>query len=135
MHSVCACVCGGGDGGGGGGAAAAAESGHKSPPPQPRSHLPPQAQLGKSLRLWLDLQNSLNALYDSSVAENNYGISGIRQQLEKKEGLFRKNMMGKRVNFAARSGEPACFLASLPPRFLSFFLPFFLPSFLPSARA
>lgn len=30
---------------------------------------------------------------------------GIRQQLEKKEGLFRKNMMGKRVNFAARSGE------------------------------
>ena len=28
---------------------------------------------------------------------------GIRQQLEKKEGLFRKNMMGKRVNFACRS--------------------------------
>ncbi len=32
-------------------------------------------------------------------------MSGIKQQLEKKEGLFRKNMMGKRVNFAARSGE------------------------------
>lgn len=31
------------------------------------------------------------------------GVQGIRQQLEKKEGLFRKNMMGKRVNFAARS--------------------------------
>ena len=30
-------------------------------------------------------------------------LQGIRQQLEKKEGLFRKNMMGKRVNFAARS--------------------------------
>ncbi|KAI2831338.1 hypothetical protein CBS147343_3907 [Aspergillus niger] len=28
---------------------------------------------------------------------------GIKQYLEKKEGLFRKNMMGKRVNFAARS--------------------------------
>ncbi|KAK8093599.1 hypothetical protein PG997_000284 [Apiospora hydei] len=28
---------------------------------------------------------------------------GIKQKLEKKEGLFRKNMMGKRVNFAARS--------------------------------
>jgi DNA-directed RNA polymerase beta' subunit len=27
----------------------------------------------------------------------------VRQQLEKKEGLFRKNMMGKRVNYAARS--------------------------------
>lgn len=30
-------------------------------------------------------------------------LQGVRQQLEKKEGLFRKNMMGKRVNFAARS--------------------------------
>lgn len=29
--------------------------------------------------------------------------NGIKQLLEKKEGLFRKNMMGKRVNFAARS--------------------------------
>ena len=28
---------------------------------------------------------------------------GIKQKLEKKEGLFRKHMMGKRVNFAARS--------------------------------
>jgi DNA-directed RNA polymerase I subunit RPA1 len=27
----------------------------------------------------------------------------IKELLEKKEGLFRKNMMGKRVNFAARS--------------------------------
>ena len=31
-----------------------------------------------------------------------YGIF-VLQILEKKEGLFRKNMMGKRVNFAARS--------------------------------
>ncbi|XP_022315529.2 DNA-directed RNA polymerase I subunit RPA1-like [Crassostrea virginica] len=30
-------------------------------------------------------------------------ITGVKQILEKKEGLFRKNMMGKRVNFAARS--------------------------------
>lgn len=28
-----------------------------------------QAQLGKSLRLWLDLQNSLNALIDSNAGE------------------------------------------------------------------
>jgi len=28
---------------------------------------------------------------------------GIRQLLEKKEGLFRMNMMGKRVNYACRS--------------------------------
>lgn len=31
------------------------------------------------------------------------GVQGVRQQLEKKEGLFRMNMMGKRVNYAARS--------------------------------
>ena len=29
--------------------------------------------------------------------------SGIKQLLEKKEGLFRMKMMGKRVNYAARS--------------------------------
>lgn len=29
-------------------------------------------------------------------------IPGIRQGLEKKEGLFRMHMMGKRVNFACR---------------------------------
>ena len=29
--------------------------------------------------------------------------NGIRQLLEKKHGLFRMHMMGKRVNFAARS--------------------------------
>jgi DNA-directed RNA polymerase I subunit RPA1 len=30
-------------------------------------------------------------------------VNGIRQILERKEGLFRKNMMGKRVDFACRS--------------------------------
>ena len=29
--------------------------------------------------------------------------NGIKQLLEKKEGLFRMKMMGKRVNYAARS--------------------------------
>ena len=29
--------------------------------------------------------------------------SGIRQLLERKEGMFRMKMMGKRVNFGARS--------------------------------
>jgi len=49
-------------------------------------------------------------------------LQGIRQILEKKEGLFRKNMMGKRVNFAARSViSPDPYLASgeigVPPYF------------------
>lgn len=43
---------------------------------------------------------------DSSKALTFEGLqsnAGIRQVLERKEGLFRKNMMGKRVNYAARS--------------------------------
>ena len=49
-------------------------------------------------------------------------LKGIRQLLEKKEGLFRKNMMGKRVNFACRSViSPDPYLGSgeigVPPYF------------------
>ncbi|KAG7112145.1 DNA-directed RNA polymerase I subunit rpa1 like protein [Verticillium longisporum] len=57
---------------------------------------------------WTDLQNAVNSLIDKdknpvmgAAAKRNE--EGIKQKLEKKEGLFRKNMMGKRVNFAARS--------------------------------
>ena len=42
-------------------------------------------------------------LIDATASENKDGLQGVRQLLEKKEGLFRMNMMGKRVNFAARS--------------------------------
>lgn len=44
----------------------------------------------------------MNALYDRDVLPHNT-VSGLRQVLEKKQGLFRMNMMGKRVNFACRS--------------------------------
>lgn len=85
---------------------------------------PDAAALGRTLRLWLDLQNSVNALFDSSAADETHGVQGIRQQLEKKEGLFRKNMMGKRVNFAARSViSPDVYLnggeIGVPPYFAS----------------
>jgi len=53
-------------------------------------------------------------------------ISGICQILEKKEGMFRQKMMGKRVNYACRSvispdpyldvneiGIPPCFAVKL----------------------
>lgn len=46
--------------------------------------------------------SQVNALFDSSKAGAG-AAAGIKQLLEKKEGLFRKHMMGKRVNFAARS--------------------------------
>lgn len=54
------------------------------------------------------LQDYVNGLIDrerTSVTGAAVGSlpNGIKQLLEKKEGLFRKNMMGKRVNFAARS--------------------------------
>jgi DNA-directed RNA polymerase I subunit RPA1 len=57
---------------------------------------------------WVNLQGAVNALIDrdANPVQGMAGRSnadGIKQNLEKKEGLFRKNMMGKRVNFAARS--------------------------------
>ncbi|KAJ9418381.1 DNA-directed RNA polymerase [Fusarium oxysporum] len=55
-----------------------------------------------------ELQESVNALIDKNKnpvqgAAAKRNEDGIKQKLEKKEGLFRKNMMGKRVNYAARS--------------------------------
>jgi DNA-directed RNA polymerase I subunit RPA1 len=59
-----------------------------------------------SLGVWVDLQTTVNCFMDSSRdPSGNTGTSpnGIRQLLEKKEGIFRKHMMGKRVNYACRS--------------------------------
>ncbi|KAH7119114.1 DNA-directed RNA polymerase-like protein I subunit [Dendryphion nanum] len=57
---------------------------------------------------WVTLQGAVNALVDRDAnpvqgLAGRSNADGIKQNLEKKEGLFRKNMMGKRVNFAARS--------------------------------
>jgi DNA-directed RNA polymerase I subunit RPA1 len=56
---------------------------------------------------WIDLQTAVNCYMDSakdpSAAATNQVAPGIRQLLERKEGLFRKNMMGKRVDYACRS--------------------------------
>lgn len=53
---------------------------------------------------WQKLQLLCNRIYDSGMdtLPDNKAV-GVKQVLEKKEGLMRKNMMGKRVNFAARS--------------------------------
>ncbi|PRP89299.1 RNA polymerase I, largest subunit [Planoprotostelium fungivorum] len=48
-------------------------------------------------------QSALNTLYDNRRSHDKKAAPGISQILEKKEGLFRKNMMGKRVNFACRT--------------------------------
>ncbi|KAL9041913.1 MAG: hypothetical protein Q9180_000966 [Flavoplaca navasiana] len=57
---------------------------------------------------WVRLQESVNSLIDRDKnpiqgLAGRASEEGIKQILEKKEGIFRKNMMGKRVNFAARS--------------------------------
>lgn len=50
------------------------------------------------------LQEAVNELIDNPPAPTGPPRDqGIKQVLEKKEGLFRMNMMGKRVNYAARS--------------------------------
>ncbi|KAK6463825.1 alpha subunit of RNA polymerase I [Scheffersomyces coipomensis] len=56
---------------------------------------------------FVTIQNDVNAFIDSTKNQNapagKLPTPGIKQALEKKEGLFRKHMMGKRVNYAARS--------------------------------
>ncbi|XP_040275191.1 DNA-directed RNA polymerase I subunit RPA1 isoform X2 [Bufo bufo] len=58
----------------------------------------------KLYNAWVRLQGHVNIVFDSEMDKlmtDKY--PGIRQLLEKKEGLFRKHMMGKRVDYAARS--------------------------------
>ena len=66
-----------------------------------------QEFLKRTAEAWVKLQTSLNYLMDSSkappLAGGQIALPGVRQRLEKKEGLFRKHMMGKRVNYACRS--------------------------------
>ncbi|XP_021722801.1 DNA-directed RNA polymerase I subunit 1-like [Chenopodium quinoa] len=77
------------------------------------------------LSRWMNLQQSVNVLFNSKSAAGpgqRELASGICQSLEKKEGLFRQKMMGKRVNFACRSViSPDPYLAvneiGIPPVF------------------
>ncbi|CAK9780803.1 beta and beta-prime subunits of DNA dependent RNA-polymerase [Cutaneotrichosporon oleaginosum] len=63
---------------------------------------------GMLLDTLVKLQHDVNSFIDSTknptvMAQGKLPPPGIKQLLEKKEGLFRKHMMGKRVNYAARS--------------------------------
>ena len=80
-------------------AAAVAAAAAAAPP------MSPQQRADAAIRAWLAIQDAANSIIDSAAAS---GLSkaargGIRQELERKEGLFRMHMMGKRVNYAARS--------------------------------
>ncbi|XP_006104065.1 DNA-directed RNA polymerase I subunit RPA1 [Myotis lucifugus] len=68
------------------------------------SMLPGQSLTDKLYNIWIRLQSHVNIVFDSEMDKlMTEKYPGIRQILEKKEGLFRKHMMGKRVDYAARS--------------------------------
>lgn len=55
---------------------------------------------------WEELQNAINMVLDTDASLSKFGTDnaiGIKQLIEKKQGLIRMNMMGKRVNFACRT--------------------------------
>lgn len=54
---------------------------------------------------WQALQSNVDHLMDRDINKTQESINGLglKQILEKKEGIIRMHMMGKRVNFAARS--------------------------------
>ena len=53
----------------------------------------------------VQLQAAINTLFDSSkgLSKKEQETKGIRQILEKKEGILRMKMMGKRVNYSGRT--------------------------------
>lgn len=63
-----------------------------------------QTLTDKLYSAWIFLQSHVNIVFDSEMDKLiTDKFPGIRQILEKKDGLFRKHMMGKRVDYAARS--------------------------------
>ncbi|KAG8244811.1 DNA-directed RNA polymerase I subunit RPA1 [Homalodisca vitripennis] len=66
------------------------------------------SNLSEKLQIsWHDLQKHCDTLLDKSLGSGSTtavtdGL-GLKQLIEKKEGIIRMHMMGKRVNFAARS--------------------------------
>lgn len=57
--------------------------------------------LEKFHNAWIQLQLDVDKIFSSDDAVR--GEQGLKQIIEKKEGVIRLHMMGKRVNFAARS--------------------------------
>ena len=63
-----------------------------------------KSALGRRIGRSVQLQEAVNLLIDNPPSPmNRQQEQGVKQIFEKKEGLFRMNMMGKRVNYAARS--------------------------------
>ena len=59
------------------------------------------------LKCWKSMQNNINLMIDSSKGETKAGEDagkGKKQELERKEGLMRMNMMGEREIMRERLG-------------------------------
>ncbi|XP_018426964.1 PREDICTED: DNA-directed RNA polymerase I subunit RPA1 [Nanorana parkeri] len=68
------------------------------------AQMPGLTHTDKLYNAWIRLQSHVNIVFDSDMDRlMTDKFPGIRQILEKKDGLFRKHMMGKRVDYAARS--------------------------------
>ena len=54
---------------------------------------------------WTQMQLMINILFDSSkaISKKDQEIKGIKQMIEKKQGIIRMKIMGKRVNHAGRT--------------------------------
>lgn len=57
----------------------------------------------KMYNAWQELQMCVDCLWDSADNRELKSVQGLKQILEKKEGIIRMHMMGKRVNYAART--------------------------------
>lgn len=53
--------------------------------------------------MWQQLQTDVDCLMDHELSNLKKEALGLKQIIEKKAGIIRMHMMGKRVNFAARS--------------------------------
>jgi len=53
---------------------------------------------------WRRTQDAVYQIYDTSrITDNGQGVQGIRQRLDGKQGRFRQNLLGKRVDYCART--------------------------------
>lgn len=56
----------------------------------------------KMLKAWQKLQSCVDQLWDEKMGYDR-GFKGLKQIIEKKEGIIRMHMLGKRVNHAGRT--------------------------------
>lgn len=57
----------------------------------------------KMYNAWQQLQLCVDQTWDINLGQSTNSGQGLKQVLEKKSGVIRLNMMGKRVNYAART--------------------------------